>query len=101
MIKNSTIVIVASLLLIGLISIRLIDNIFERKNLIDKNTVDKEIKRMEINEKLLTVEPKLFQFNESEFIYLPEIAFKNDNLDIDYVLYKYENQILVKIPIHN
>lgn len=101
MIKNSTVIIAACLILAGIISYGLIDNIFERINLKDKNAADLEIKKLEINEKLLNVMPEIFNTKELEMIYLPEISFNDGYMNVKYFLYKYENQTLVKIPIRN
>jgi hypothetical protein len=101
MIKNSTVIIAAGIILIGIISHGLIDNIFERQNLKDKNTTELEFKKLEINEKLLGVKPIILSTKEFEIIYLPAIRFNNGYIDIDYGLFKYENQKLVKIPFQN
>ena len=101
MIKNSTVIIAACLILIGIISNGLIDNIFERINLKDKNATELEIKKLEINERLLNVKPEIINTKELEMVYIPEIDFNNGYINVKSVLYKYENQILVKIPIHN
>jgi len=101
MIKNSTIIITAILVFLGIIINGVIDNIFERKNLKDINTAKNEIKKLEINEKLLNFKPISFQVEGAELIYLPKISFKNGHMDIDYSFYKYEEQSLIKIPIND
>ena len=101
MIKNSTVIIGACLILIGIISNGVIDNVFERKNMEEKNKVDLEIEKLKVNESLLNLEPRVLKTTESEIIYIPEVSFTNGFMDIDYGFYRYENEILIKIPIHN
>jgi hypothetical protein len=101
MIKNSTVIIGACLILIGIISYGVIDNVFERKNMEDKNKVDLEIEKLKVNESLLNLEPRVLKTTDSEIIYIPGVSFKNGYMDIEYCFYRYENEILIKIPIHN
>ncbi len=101
MIKNSTVIIGACLILIGIISNGVIDNVFERKNIEDKHKVDLDIEKLKVNESLLNLKPRVLKTTESEIIYIPEVSFTNGHMDIDYGLYKYENKVLIKIPIHN
>lgn len=100
MIKNSTIIIAACLIMVGIISNSVIENVAARKSIKDKILIEKEIKSLKLNEQLLKTKPLMFQVNGSELIYLPEISFQRDNMNIDYSFYKYENDALVKIPFH-
>ena len=101
MIKNSTVIIAASLILIGIITNGLIDNIFERKNLKDKIEAELHIKKLEVNEKILSIEPKILNSNGTEIVYLPDVSFQDGYLNADYALYRYENHTLIRIPTHN
>ena len=86
MIKNSTVIIAASLILIGIITNGLIDNIFERKNLKDKIEAELHIKKLEVNEKILSIEPKILNSNGTEIVYLPDVSFLADFAISDSVL---------------
>jgi len=59
-----------------------------------------DIKRLELNEQMLKVSPRVYQIEGKELIYLPEISFKGDLLDIDYVFYAYQGGKLIKVPIN-
>lgn len=100
MIKNSTIVIAASIVMMGVVVNGIIDNVFERKNLEDKNKIEIELKKLEVNKSLLSIEPRLFKTDELNMMYLPKVNFKNGFVNIEYVLYRNINGVLVEIPIH-
>jgi len=99
MIKNSTILIAACLIMAGIIANGIISNIFERANLQEQHLAEQEIKRLEINEKLLETEPKVLQMDDTDLLLIPEVNFRNNNINIDYTFYRHENQNLVKIQL--
>lgn len=99
MIKNSTILIAAALIMGGIIANGIISNIFERANLQEQHLADQEIKRLEINEKLLETKPNVLQIADTDLLLIPEVNFRNNDINIDYTFYRYENQTLVKIQL--
>ncbi|MGY5355589.1 hypothetical protein [Wenyingzhuangia sp. IMCC45467] len=93
MIKNSTVVLSASIIMMGIIVNGIINNIYERKNVIDD-------KRYEVHQQILKVKPQLMKTEDLDVFYIPQVNFKNDVVNVRYQFYKLENNVLQKIPIH-
>jgi hypothetical protein len=90
MIKNSTVILVTVLIIIGIVSHKLLDELFRQK-------AHKEIESLEIKVKSLELEPKVLNLKNEDLIYIPSYTFTDNNLEMNYELFRFNGETLVKL----